>query len=174
MEEADIHFDFAYNSASRTFEDARRLVNQVMKVRGYFPIVGIGAYDGGFNSLTGNRTQAARGRATPRGGSSKGGMPRGSSRGSSTGKEASPPQQSASKLRKGGAPWQSIRGGPHHAARLTSGNCFLCRQPVHIAPDCPNKGIGSTPGQQIRRSAGGKLSPTMERTEPPSALILLS
>ena len=55
----------AYQSAPRTFEDARRLVNQVKKARGYFPIVGIGTYDDGFNSLPGNRTQAACGLARP-------------------------------------------------------------------------------------------------------------
>ena len=82
-----MHLDAAYNSASRTFEDARHLVNQVKKAPVYFPIVGIGTFDDGFASLPGNRTQAARGRATSRGGSSKGGMSRGSSRGSSTGKE---------------------------------------------------------------------------------------
>ena len=54
-----------YGSASRTFEEARKLVNQAKQARGYFPVVGISSFDDGFNSLPGNRLQAERGSADP-------------------------------------------------------------------------------------------------------------
>ena len=57
MEEAENFVDEAYGSASRTFDEARKLVNEVKKARGYFPIVGVGCYDDGFNSLPGNRAR---------------------------------------------------------------------------------------------------------------------
>ena len=108
LEDAERDLGTAYQSAARTFEEAHRLVNQVKKARGYFPIVGIGTYDDGFNSLPGNRTQAARGPSTSRGGSRKGGTPRGSG----GGKAPRPLQQPAAKLRKGGTPGQATREAP--------------------------------------------------------------
>ena len=34
----------------------------------------------------------------------------------------------------------ATRGGPHHASRLHPEQCMLCRQVVHRASECPNKG----------------------------------
>ena len=39
-------FDQVYASASRSFQEARELLARVKSVRGYFPVVGIGAFDG--------------------------------------------------------------------------------------------------------------------------------
>ena len=42
MEEAGNYVGEAYGSASRTFDEVRKLVNEVRKARGYLPIVGAG------------------------------------------------------------------------------------------------------------------------------------
>ena len=35
-----------YASASRSFQEARELLARVKSARGYFPVVGVGAFDG--------------------------------------------------------------------------------------------------------------------------------
>ena len=148
MEEAENFAEETYGSASRTLDEARKLVNEVKKARGYFPIVGIGCYDDGFNSLPGNRSLSApRGRGASRGGR-KGGRSRGSSSGSNPAGKGTlgvtPParasQQPAAKLRKGGT-GTAQRGGPHHANSVTK-QCFLCNKMGHFARDCPDRGAG--------------------------------
>ena len=123
MEEAEefVHeAQESYGSASRTFDEARKLANEVKNARGYFPIVGIGTYDDGFNSLPGNRSQSApRGRGAAAKGRGRGGKSRGTSSSSNTvgkvtlGVTPPPraPQQPPAKLRRGGA-GQTQRGGP--------------------------------------------------------------
>ena len=132
----------------RTFDEARKLVNEVKKARGYFPIVGIGSYDDGFNSLPGNRSQSApRGRGAAAKGRGKGGKSRKASSGSKAAgkgtlgvtppqRDARMPQQPAAKFRKGGT-GQAQRGGPHHAA--TDKTCFICGKLGHLSRDCPNR-----------------------------------
>ena len=66
MEGAETYVGEIYSAASRSFDEARKLVNQAKQARGYFPVVGVGIYDDGLSSLPGNRTPVARGRA-PRG-----------------------------------------------------------------------------------------------------------
>eukprot|EP00959_Pyramimonas_sp_CCMP1952_P338308 7084549-Pyramimonas_sp.AAC.1 len=43
-ERADEWTETAF-AASRTFLEARKLINEVKNVMGYFPVVGLGAYD---------------------------------------------------------------------------------------------------------------------------------
>ena len=66
LEDAETYVSEIYSAASRSFDEARKLVNQVTQARGYFPVVGVGIYHDGLSSLPGNRTPVARGR-TPRG-----------------------------------------------------------------------------------------------------------
>ena len=76
LEEAEATVAEAYASASRTFQDARDLVTRVKKARGYFPVVGIGAFDGlgtlpGNDGPSGSRDRDAgrgRGRSPAKGG----------------------------------------------------------------------------------------------------------
>ena len=44
LEDADASASQVYASASRSFQEARELLSRVMSARGYFPVVGIGAF----------------------------------------------------------------------------------------------------------------------------------
>ena len=46
LEDADASASQVYASASRSFQEARELVALVKSARGYFSVVGIGAFDG--------------------------------------------------------------------------------------------------------------------------------
>ena len=46
LEDADASASRVYASASRSFQEARGLLARVKSARGYFPVVGIGAFDG--------------------------------------------------------------------------------------------------------------------------------
>ena len=46
LEDADVSASQVYASASRSFQEARELLSRVKSARGYFPVVGIGAFDG--------------------------------------------------------------------------------------------------------------------------------
>ena len=46
LEDADASESQVYASASRSFQEARELLSRVKSARGYFPVVGIGAFDG--------------------------------------------------------------------------------------------------------------------------------
>ena len=45
LEDADASASHVYASASRSFQEARELLARVKSARGYFPVVGIGAFD---------------------------------------------------------------------------------------------------------------------------------
>ena len=46
LEDADASVPHVYVLASRSFQEARELLARVKSARGYFPVVGIGAFDG--------------------------------------------------------------------------------------------------------------------------------
>ena len=46
LEDADASASQVYASASRSFQEARELLARVKRARGYFLVVGIGAFDG--------------------------------------------------------------------------------------------------------------------------------
>ena len=46
LEDADASASLVYASASRSFQEARELLSRNKSARGYFPVVGIGAFDG--------------------------------------------------------------------------------------------------------------------------------
>ena len=46
LEDADASASQVYASASRSFQEARELLARVKSARGYFPVVGIDAFDG--------------------------------------------------------------------------------------------------------------------------------
>ena len=46
LEDADASVSHVYALASRSFHEARELLARVKSARGYFPVVGIGAFDG--------------------------------------------------------------------------------------------------------------------------------
>ena len=100
MEEAETYVGEIYSAASRSFEEARKLVNQVKQARGYFPVVGVGIYDDGLSSLPGNRAPVARGRAPRSKGGGKGGRTAGPGTAGkgSLGITSRAPQQPAAKL----------------------------------------------------------------------------
>ena len=45
LEDADASASQVYASANRRFQEARELLSRVKSFRGYFPVVGIGAFD---------------------------------------------------------------------------------------------------------------------------------
>ena len=119
---------------------------RVERARGYYPVVGIGAFDGLAQPST-NRTPAksrGKGKKGKRKGKSslqKGGKP--TNRGTpgilpkpqTLRSESHPPMFKKRRTEVG-----AIRCGPHHAPRLRPDQCMLCRQVGHRASECPNKG----------------------------------
>ena len=113
-------------NATRTFMEARDLVSRVKYARGYFPVVGVGAFDG-FQTITprGSR-QTGAGKGTGTGMDSQAGKGRG--RGCGKGKtprDSRPPAPAKSRVTSTG----TAKGGPAHGTRahLQPGQCLLCR-----------------------------------------------
>ena len=155
LEDADASASQVYASASRSFQEARELLSRVKSARGYFPVVGIGAFDG--------LAQPSDRKPTMSRVKGKKGKRKGKSSLQKTGKTTSlgtpgilpKPQTSRSEPRppmskKRPTETGATRGGPHHAPRLRSDQCMLCRQVGHRATDCPNKGKATafSPGKR--------------------------
>ena len=109
LEDADPSASQVYPSASRSFQGARELLSRVKSVRGYFPVVGIGAFDGLAQPSTDRKPAKSR-------------------------SESRPPMSKKRSTEVG-----ATRGGPHHAPRLRPDQCMLSRQVGHRASECPNK-----------------------------------
>ena len=62
LEDADASASQAYASASRSFQAARELLSRVKSARGYFPVVGIGAFDGLAQPSTDRKPAKSRGK----------------------------------------------------------------------------------------------------------------
>ena len=117
-------------NATRTFMEAKDLVSRVKHARGYFPVVGVGAFDG-FQTITprGSR-QTGSGKGVSTGMNSQ----TGKGRGRGLGKWKLPrdsrrpsPAKSRVTLTRG------AKGGPTHGTRIQPGQCLLCRQMGHLA-----------------------------------------
>lgn len=158
MEDAEAHVAETYATAARTFQEAKEWVNKLRTARGYFPVVGIAAYD----ELP--TATAARGRGTPRGrgaaGRGGGPPPTGRGRGRAPGGRGSSTSSAPSRNPAIPAPAKrrptgdggAVRGGPAHGPRqnIDRDACFLCGQKGHMARECPNRGSTGTADQRKR------------------------
>ena len=132
--------------------EAKDLVSRVKHARGYFPVVGVGAFDG-FQTITprGSR-QAGAGKGASTGMNSQ----TSKGRGRGLGKEKLPrdsrrPSPAKSRVTSTGA----AKGGPAHGTRIQAGQCLLCRQMGRLARDCPNRGTRDDSGIKHKRSFVG-------------------
>ena len=62
LEDADASASQVYASASRSFQEARELLARVKSARGYFPVVGTGAFDGLAQPSTDRKPARSRGK----------------------------------------------------------------------------------------------------------------
>ena len=147
-------------NATRTFMEAKDLVSLVKHARGYFPVVGVGAFDG-FQTITprGSR-QAGSGKGANTGMNSETGKGRG--RGLGKGKlprDSRRPSPAKSRVTLTG----SAKGGPTHGTRIQPGQCLLCRQMGHLARDCPNRGTHDDSGINLNCALGSFVVMTGDR-----------
>ena len=147
-------------NATRTFMEAKDLVSRVKHARGYFPVVGVGAFDG-FQTITprGSR-QPGSGKGANTGMNSQTGKGRG--RGLGKGKpprDSRRPSPAKSRVTLAG----TAKGGPAHGTRIQPGQCLLCRQMGHLARDCPNRGTRDDSGINLKRAFGSFVGMTGDR-----------
>ena len=62
LEDAEASASQVHASASRSFQEARELLTRVKSARGYFPVVGIGAFDGLVQPSTDRKPAKSRGK----------------------------------------------------------------------------------------------------------------
>ena len=138
-------------NATRTFMEAKDLVSRVKLARGYFPVVGVVAFDSfqtipprgsrqpgsGKGANTGMNSQTGKGRGR---GVGKGKLPRDSRR----------PSPAKSRVTLSG----TAKGGPTNGTRIQPGQCLLCRQMEHLERDCPNRGTRDDSGINLKRAFG--------------------
>ena len=146
-------------NATRTFMEAKDLVSRVKHARGYFPVVGVGAFDG-FQTITprGSR-QTGAGKGTGTGMNSQTG--KGHGRVFRKGKPPRDPRRRSpakSRVTLTG----STKGGPAHGTRLQPGQCLLRRQTGHLAKDCPNRETRDDSGINHKRAFGSFVGMTAE------------
>ena len=132
-----------YASASRSFQEARELLARIISARGYFPVVGIGAFDGLPQPSTDRKPAKSRGKGKK--GKRKGKSS--SQKPTSLGTPGILPKTQSSRVesrlpmsKKRPTEVGATRGGPHHAPGLRPDQRMLCRQVGHRASECPNKG----------------------------------
>ena len=145
LEDADASASQVHASASRSVQEARELLSRVKSARSYFPVAGVGAFDGLAQPSTDRKPAKSRGKG-------KKGKRNGKSSSQKGGKLTNlgtlgifpKPQTTRSESRppmskKRPTEVLSTRGGPHHAL-LRPDECMLCRHVGHLASECPNKG----------------------------------
>ena len=149
LEDADASASQVYASASRSFQEARELLARVKSARGYFSVVGVGAFDVLAQPSSDRKTVKSRGKGKKgkrkgKSSSQKGG--KSTSLGTSgifaTKKKKHRSRAESRLLMSKKCPTEvgATRGGPHHAPRLRPDQCMLCRHVGHRASECPNKG----------------------------------
>ena len=146
-------------NATRTFMEAKDLVSRVKHARGYFPVVGVGAFDC-FQTITSRGSpQTGAGKGTGTGMNSQTG--KGHGRVFRKGKPPRDPRRPSpakSRVTLTG----STKGGPAHGTRLQPGQCLLCRQTGHLAKDCPNRETRDDSGINHKRAFGSFVGMTAE------------
>ena len=145
---------------ARTFMEAKDLVSRVQHARGYFPAVGVGAFDGFQKIKVRGSRQAGSGKGANTGMNSQTGKGRG--RGLGKGKpprDSRRPSPAKSRVTLTG----SAKGGPTHGTRIQPGQCLLCRQMGHLARDCPNRGTRDDSGINLKRAFGSFVGMTGDR-----------
>ena len=147
-------------NATRTFMEAKDLVSRVKHARGYFPVVGVGAFDGFQTTTPRGSRQAGSGKGASTGMNSQTGKGRG--RGLGKGK---PPRDSRrpSPAKSRVTLTEAAKGGPTHGTRIQPGQCLLCRQMGHLARDCPNRGTRDDYGINLKRAFGSFVEMTGDR-----------
>ena len=125
-------------NATRTLMEAKDLVSRVKHARGYFPVVGVVAFDGFCQTMTPRRSrQTGAGKGAGTGMNSQAGEGRG--RGLGKGKlprDSRRPSPAKSRVTS----TRAAKGRPAHGTRIQPGQCLLCREMGHLARDCPNRG----------------------------------
>ena len=147
LEDAEVSATQVHASTSQAtvFQEARELLSRVESARGYFPVVGICAFDNLAQPSTDRKPAKSRGKG-------KKGKRKGKSSSQKSGKPTNlctpgilpKPQTSRSESR---SPMSKKRPtevgatcvGPHHAPHLRPDQCMLCRQVGHRASECHNK-----------------------------------
>ena len=150
LEDAEASPSQVHASASRSFQEARELLTRVKSARGYFPVVGIGAFDGLAQPSTDPEPAKSRGKG-------KHGKRRGKSSYQKDGKSPlfgtpgilSEPQTPRSESRPPMSkklPTETAvsRGGALYTPRLRPDQCMLCRQVGHRASVCLDNGTATT------------------------------
>ena len=112
-------------SAARTFQEARALLNSVKEARGYFPIVGLGAYQPGQRMVS----TAAKGKSKTKG--------KGKTKGRAKGFKG--PARRTDSSKQQGQPWAGAPPDPKARAASFAGKCLLCGQYGHRAAQCTNR-----------------------------------
>ena len=159
VEDAEAYAFEQASAAARTFQEARRLLSEVRGARGYWPVVGIACAPDG--SSTGEYRGRGKSGKTGRGRSKGDGRGRGKGKGGDKGRKGgdhsqfsfTPPPPSPHPAKRFQSTSGPARGGRPHGPRSPGPVCILCRQPGHIARDCPD--TGSSGSQQARKRTLG-------------------
>ena len=152
LEDADAPASLVYASACRSFQEASELLSRVKSATGYFPVVGIGAFDGSPQpstdrkpAKTGDKERERRKTSQYKGEQSPNlGRPEVLAKTPSR----SEPRPPMSKKRP--TEPSTTRRGPHHTPRLRPHQCMLCHQVGYHALECPNEGttMSLSPGKR--------------------------
>ena len=127
LEDADASASQVYASASRSFQEVRKLLARVKSARGCFPVVGTGAFDSLAQPSTDRKTCTVSWQRQ--------GVHLALCQKTQNSHVESRTPMSKKRSTEVGA----TRGGPHHAPRLRPDQSLLCRQMGHRASECSNK-----------------------------------
>ena len=121
LEDADASASQVYASASRILQEACELLSRVKSARGYFLVVGIGAFDGLAQPSTDRKPATSRGKGNN-------GQRKGKTspyKGRKLPNLGTPTQPRPRMSKKRPTETGTTRGGPHHAPRLRPDQCIF-------------------------------------------------